>query len=157
MRTVTVLTVTALAALVAIGPSWTTLAQPAPPAAAAAETDSRGPGMHRPRMGGPMEGHMDGPMGHHAGEHHGMHMHERAIDPSMFGLIYRPDDRKLTAPDVQKVAESLLLWFGNRTWKVVEVAPAANGTIAFAYATAEGSVIARFTMDSRTGRVVRTG
>ena len=79
------------------------------------------------------------------------------IDPSLFGLLYRPADRKLTPPDVQRIAEAILLWFGNHTWKVTEVAPAANSLIAFAYATPEGSVVARFTMDTRTGRVVRTG
>ena len=84
-------------------------------------------------------------------------MHRHSIDHSLFALMYKPDDRKLTAPDVQKIAESMLLWFGNRTWKVTGVAPAADGQIAFAFSTAEGSVIARFTMDSKTGRVVRTG
>ena len=28
--------------------------------------------------------------------------------------MYRPDDRKLTLPDVQKIAEAILLWFGHR-------------------------------------------
>jgi hypothetical protein len=86
-----------------------------------------------------------------------MGMRQRPIDPSLFALMYRPDDRKLTPPDVQKIAEAILLWFGNRAWKVTDVAPAANGVIAFAYATQDGAVIARFTIDTRTGRVVRTG
>ena len=50
-----------------------------------------------------------------------------------------------------------LLWNGNRTWKVVEVAAGPDGRIGFAFGTADGSVIARFTMDSKTGRVTRTG
>jgi hypothetical protein len=73
-----------------------------------------------------------------------------------FALVYSQEDRKLTAPDVQKIAEAFLLWHGNHTWKVVEVAPAADGTIGFALATQDGSVIARFTMDPHSGRVTRT-
>ena len=44
-----------------------------------------------------------------------------------FALVYPQEDRKLTPPDVQKIAEAFLLWHGNHTWKVVEVAPAADG------------------------------
>lgn len=73
-----------------------------------------------------------------------------------FALVYPQADRNLNAADVQKIAEAFLLWHGNHTWKVVEVAPAADGTIGFALATQEGSVIARFTMDPHTGRVTRT-
>jgi hypothetical protein len=73
-----------------------------------------------------------------------------------FALIYPQEDRKLTPPDVQKIAEAFLLWNGNHTWKVVEVAPAADGSIGFALATQEGSVIARFTMDPHSARVTRT-
>ena len=74
-----------------------------------------------------------------------------------FALIYTQEDRKLTPPDVQKIAEAFLLWRGNHDWKVVEVAPAADGNIGFALATKEGSVIARFTMDPHTARVTRAG
>jgi hypothetical protein len=74
-----------------------------------------------------------------------------------FSLMYRVDDRQLTAPEVQKIAEAFLLWNGNRTWKVVEVAAGPDGKVGFAFGTADGSVIARFTMDSKTGRVSRTG
>jgi hypothetical protein len=73
-----------------------------------------------------------------------------------FALVYPQADRNLTGADVQKIAEAFLLFRGNHTWKVVEVAPAADGTIGFALATQEGSVIARFTMDPHTGRVTRT-
>jgi hypothetical protein len=78
-------------------------------------------------------------------------------DRYTFALVYPQDDRKLTPPDVQKIAEAFLLWRGNHTWKVVEVEPAADGAIGFAIATPEGSVIARFTMDPHNGRVTRTG
>jgi hypothetical protein len=95
-------------------------------------------------------------MGPHPGgpgwQHHAM-MHRMRT----FGLLYHVDDRHLTGPEVQKIAEAFLLWNGNRAWKVTEVAAGPDGTIGFAFATADGSVIARFTMDSKTGRVTRTG
>ncbi len=74
-----------------------------------------------------------------------------------FTLIHPQEDRNLTPPDVQKIAEAFLLWRGNHSWKVVELAPAADGRIGFALATQEGSVIARFTMDPHSARVTRTG
>jgi hypothetical protein len=74
-----------------------------------------------------------------------------------FALIYQQEDRNLTPPDVQKIAEALLLWRGNHTWKVVEVAPTTDGGIGFALATQDGSVIARFTMDPHSARVTRIG
>jgi hypothetical protein len=88
--------------------------------------------------------------------------HERRHGEAMqrfrtFALVYPQEDRKLTPPDVQKIAEAFLLWRGNHAWKVVEVAPTADGSIGFALADQEGSVIARFTMDPHSGRVTRTG
>ena len=77
--------------------------------------------------------------------------------PRALALIHRAEDRKLTPPDVQKIAEAFLLWRGNHTWKVVEVAPAADGGIGFALATQEGSVIARFAMDPKSGHLTRRG
>jgi hypothetical protein len=112
-------------------------AQPAPPPLAG------GP----PAPGGWRMGpHPGGPGWHH----HAMHMMRT------FALLFRPDDRQLTGPEVQKIAEAFLLWNGNRTWKVTEVAAGPDGKIGFAFATADGSVIARFAMDSKTGRVTRT-
>ena len=73
-----------------------------------------------------------------------------------FALVYPQEDRKLTPPDVQKIAEAFLLWNGNHTWKVAEVAPASDGAIGFVLATQEGSVIARFTIDPHSARVTRT-
>ena len=73
-----------------------------------------------------------------------------------FALVYPQEDRKLTPPDVQKIAEAFLLWRGNHTWKVVEVAPTADGAIGFGLATQEGSVIAHFTIDPHSGRLTRT-
>jgi hypothetical protein len=115
-------------------------AQPAPPP---------GPG---PAIDGPGRPH-PGPMGwmHHWREHRG------PIAPGTFALVYRQPDRNLTPPDVQKIAEALMLWRGNHTWKVVDVAAASDGAIGFSLATQEGSVIARFTMDPHNGRVTRVG
>ena len=79
------------------------------------------------------------------------------VTPGTFALVYRQEDRQLAPADVQKIAEAFLLWRGNHTWKVVNVAPASDGTVGFALATPEGSVIARFTMDPHSGRVTRTG
>jgi hypothetical protein len=118
-------------------------AQPAPPQMA---DGSGGP----PR--GPMGGWRGGP--HPGGpgwQHHDFH-HART-----FALLYHPDDRQLTVPEVQKIAEAFLLWNGNRTWKVTQVAAGPDGQISFAFATSDGGVIARFTMDSKTGRVHRLG
>jgi hypothetical protein len=81
----------------------------------------------------------------------------RPIPPGTFALVYRHEDRQLAPPDVQKIAEAFLLWNGNHTWKVVNVAAAADGSIGFSLATQEGSVIASFTMDPHSGRVTRTG
>jgi hypothetical protein len=122
--------------------SLMTYAQPAPPP---------GPGPH-PGMAGPDGRHHHGPMAwlHHWREH-------RPSNHGSFALVYRQADRNLTPPDVQKIAEAFLLWNGNHTWKVIDVAPAADGAIGFALATPEGSVIARFTMDPHTGHVARTG
>jgi hypothetical protein len=79
------------------------------------------------------------------------------IAPMTFALVYPQTDRQLTPPDVQKIAEAFLLWNGNHTWKVIDVAPASDGAIGFALATQDGSVIARFAMDPHSGRVTRAG
>jgi len=132
-------------------------AQPAPPDAVAVEPGHPGgapmppplpsppPGMHGPwAMRGP-----HGPRGFGEGPLTG--------GPQAAALIFHPEDRQLTAPEVQKIAEAFLLWNGNRDWKVTQVVAGPNGKIGFAFATADGGVIARFTMDSKTGRVARVG
>ncbi len=94
-------------------------------------------------MGGPHEGWMrHGPMWRHA---------------QLFGLFFHKDDKQLAPANVQKIAEAFLLWQGNRDWKVTQVAAGPDGKIGFAFATADGGVIARFTMDSKTGRLERVG
>jgi hypothetical protein len=131
---------TALAVL-AIGGAATGIvvaqAQPAPPA---------------PDEGGPPPQRGMGWMhrGHEWQQRGGMMQRLRA-----FALVYPQKDRKLTPPDVQKIAEAFLLWHGNHDWKVVNVAPTTDGPIGFALATQDGSVIARFTMDPHTAEVER--
>ena len=115
-------------------------AQPAPPSPPAA-------------AGEPMTGSrppMMGWMRHWRG-------HRPPIAPGTFSLIYTQADRNLAPPDVQKIAEAFLLWHGNHTWKVVNVAPSSDGTIGFSLATQDGSVISQFTMDPHTGRIRRVG
>jgi hypothetical protein len=114
-------------------------AQPAPP-----------PGMPM----GMIQGH--GPQGmmgcmHHP-EHEGWLHHMRT-----FALIYRHPDRQLSPADVQKIAEAFLLWNGNHTWKVTDVAATADGPIGFSISTPEGSVVAKFTMDPHNGHLARVG
>ncbi len=103
-----------------------------------------GPGMHRPMMEGMNHG-PDGRMGHMGGMMHRM----RA-----FALIYPAPDRALSGPDVQKIAEAFLLFNGNHTWKVTEVAEEPN-RVTFALATPDGTAIAHFAMDRHTARPER--
>jgi len=134
-------TLAALAMLTAGGIAAGTLAIPAsaqqaaPPAASA---DSAHPHpMHGRWMHDRwMKGHHPRPM---------MHMLRT------WGLFYPAADKHLTRADATQIATGLLLWHGNHSWKVVDVAAAPHNRIGFAFATADGSVIARFTMDRRTG------
>ena len=81
----------------------------------------------------------------------------RPFEPGTFALFHRPDDRQLTPADVQTIAQALLVWNGNHTWKVIDVGPGADGQIGFAYAAPDNTVIARFSIDTKTGRLTRTG
>jgi hypothetical protein len=74
-----------------------------------------------------------------------------------WGLFFNQPDKNLSNSDVQVLAEAILLWHGNHDWKVVDVADAADGQATFAYATADGSVIARFEIDRHSGRMMRIG
>jgi hypothetical protein len=132
-------------------------AQPVPPSAPG--DPPPGPGAAPPAPGGQTSGGWwrggGWRMGPRAG---GQGWHEHATERlRTFALVYRADDRHLTPPDVQKIAEGFLLWNGNHTWKVIDVAAAADNQIGFSLATADGSVIARFNMDAKTGRVTRLG
>jgi len=73
-----------------------------------------------------------------------------------WGLFHRPADLGLSAADVQTIAEAILLRNGEHDWKVGDVTANADHTVSFAFLTAHGDVIARFTMDTETGRISRT-
>ena len=101
---------------------------------------------------------MAGPPPHHAMMGWGPGMrHHPLFNPRDFALVFRQDDRQLAPADVQKIAEAFLLLHGNHSWKVANVAPDATGAIAFSLTTADGSVVARFTMDPHSGRIHRVG
>jgi len=53
--------------------------------------------------------------------------HGRPFTPGDFALIYREPDRQLAPADVQKIAEGFLLWNGNHSWKVTNVAATPDG------------------------------
>ncbi|HEX3573725.1 MAG TPA: hypothetical protein VHU42_03905 [Rhodopila sp.] len=114
-------------------------AQPAPPPGREMGEPGPHPGMHHLGM-------MDW--------HHRM-MEHRPFAPGTFALIHRQEDRQLAPADVQKIAEAFLLWNGNHTWKVTNVAATSDGPIGFSLTTPEGSVVAKFTMDPHTGRIQR--
>jgi hypothetical protein len=130
-------------------------AQPAGPLPDGPGGRFRGPGMMGP--GGPAIGRpWDGPgadrMG---GERHERHARRMEM-LRKFALVFRAEDRKLTPPDVQKIAEAFLLWNGNHTWKVLNVKPDGD-VIGFDFGAADGTVIASFTMDPKNGRLQRHG
>jgi hypothetical protein len=77
--------------------------------------------------------------------------------PGTFALVYQAPDRNLSPADVQKIVEGFLLWRGNHTWKVANVAPTPDGAVGFSLTTQEGSLIAKFTIDPHTGEVTRLG
>lgn len=74
-----------------------------------------------------------------------------------WSLIYPQRDKRLSVADVQILAQAILLSKGNHDWKVADVASQADGSIAFAYATSDGAVIARFAIDPHSGRINRIG
>jgi hypothetical protein len=119
-------------------------AQPAPPPVQEMSDGSMQSGAHPGMMGG---------------HHHMMRegMEGRRHNLRTFALVYRQEDRNLAPADVQKIAEAFLLWNGNHTWKVSNLAPTADGPIEFSLATPEGSVVAKFSMDPHSGRVERVG
>ncbi|HET8997365.1 MAG TPA: hypothetical protein VFN42_11930 [Acetobacteraceae bacterium] len=140
MRKTVIAAVTALAVTGLGAGTLVANAQPAPPPGPPA-----GPG-----FGGP-----PGPHPHwHAWMHHRGEEH-RPFAPGTFALVHRQADRHLSPSDVQTIAQAFLLWNGNHSWKVVDVAPGPDGKIGFAYATQQGGVIARFTMDPHNGHVAR--
>ena len=112
-------------------------AQPAPPQAETVPPPPPGMGWRHPMMGGSFRHHGPG--------------------SGPFALVFRQQDRNLSPADVQKIAEAFLLWHGNHTWKITDVAATSDGPIGFNLSTPEGSVIGKFTMDPHTGRIRRIG
>jgi hypothetical protein len=82
---------------------------------------------------------------------------EHRRQPPAMGLIFPAADKNLSPADVQVIAQATLLRRGNHDWKVTNVTANDDKTISFAYATAEGGVIARFAVDPHTGRMRRVG
>jgi hypothetical protein len=132
------------------------LAQNAPPPPGPEAAPGAGPGGPPPPPGMPRPG-MEGRPGWGRGPMQGWQHRPMWHRAAMFGLFFHPADKQLTPADVQKIAEAFLLWQGNRDWKVTQVAAGPDGKIGFAFATSDGGVIARFTMDSKTGRLARVG
>jgi hypothetical protein len=85
------------------------------------------------------------------------HFDRRMAMARKWGLFAPQSDKKLTAADVQTIAQGILLRHGNHNWKVTDVAQNQDGSASFAFATQSGDVIARFAMDERTGRLRRVG
>jgi hypothetical protein len=125
-------------------------AQPAPPAPPPGSPP--GPSTTMPSDMMPMQGPgPHGMMGHRMMGRHG------PFNPRDFALLYRHPDLQLSPADVQKIAEAFLLWHGNHSWKITDVAATPEGPIGFSVTTAEGSLVAKFTMDPHTGRINRVG
>jgi hypothetical protein len=139
-----------------------TPAPAAAPAPDAPDAPPPPPPKHEP-MGGPMGAMMPppGPGGMGCGP--GMRPDMRDAMARMhqmersWGLFFNQRDKNLGNSDVQVLAQAVLLMHGNHTWKVTDVADAADGQATFAYATADGSVIARFEIDRHSGRLTRIG
>ena len=140
------------------------LAQPTPPPAPPAATDGAvpqpgtwgGPGSGPPPWA--RQGMRDGGgPGHERGHRHGhgrdMRGGEMRGGP-FGGLVMRREDKALTGPEAVKIAEGFLLFMGERDWKIAN--PVETPTaVEFTLTTKDGSAIAKFAMDRKTGRVQR--
>jgi phage baseplate assembly protein gpV len=90
--------------------------------------------------------------GRHGPQHHHWMMAHRG-----WGLFYPVVTKNLTVADVQTIAQAVLLRHGNHTWKVADVTGNQDNTVSFAFTTADGGVVARFAVDTQTGRLRRIG
>ncbi len=138
----------AAALAIAGGSAGILIAHAAPPPPPPPGGPGGGPGMMGPHHG---------PWDHHGHWGHFGRHHRPLITPGTFALLFHPQNREITTADATAIATGFLRWNGNHTWKVVDVKPGADGAIGFAYATPDNTVIARFTIDSRTGRIHRVG
>jgi hypothetical protein len=133
---------------------------PAPPGTPDADQPPAQPSAQPPGgfpPGGPGDRMHPGPMGWEMRP--GMHgPWERMRHMAQtWGLFFTQKDKNLSDSDVQTLATAILLMHGNHSWKVADVADAADGSVTFAYTTSDGSVVARFSMDRHTGRLTRIG
>jgi hypothetical protein len=147
----TALAVATVAGLGGYGLSNYAGAQGAPPAQVSDGTQPADPphssGEHRSGDRGHSPWMMGGEQQHHWHKAH-------ARD---WGLFYAQVDKKLSVADVQTLAQAVLLRHGNHAWKVANVAQNQDDTVSFTFATQSGDVVARFTMDTHTGRLRRLG
>ncbi len=125
-----------LAALSLAGAATTAYAQPAPP-----------PG---PGAASPPPAHREPWM--RPGQWRERMIMHRPFMPGTFALFYRQTDKQLTTADVGTIAQAILLWHGNHTWKVSGVSAGPDGTLQWAYTAPDGTVIARFDMDPTRAR-----
>jgi hypothetical protein len=93
----------------------------------------------------------------HRHDRQAMHAHWRMEHAKTWSLFTRVDDKQLTVADVQKIAEAILLRHGNHSWKIINVVANQDNTVSFAFGAADGTVIARFAMDTKTGHLRRIG
>ncbi len=153
MKPTLILTFAAAIALGGIGTYAATRPADAQDAAVAPMTD-----------GGPDQGHHHwGIDGRDGGERHGpwsgpggWHRHRMMVQRS-FGLFFPVADKNLSTADVQTIAQAMLLRHGNHAWKVTDVVQNQDNTVSFAFATADGGVVARFAINTQTGQRKRIG
>ena len=93
----------------------------------------------------------------HHGWGNGHHHRHFMMAHKGWGLFYPAADKNLSPTDVQTIAQAMLLRHGNHTWKVANVTQNQDNTVSFAFTTADGGVIARFAIDTQTGRIRRIG
>lgn len=89
--------------------------------------------------------------------HDGGRRHHRWMMQHDFGLFYPVADKNLSVADVQVIAQAMLLRHGNHTWKVADVVQNQDNTVSFAFTTPDGGVVARFAVQTQTGRLHRVG
>jgi hypothetical protein len=81
----------------------------------------------------------------------------RVVWSRNWGLFYPQAEKNLSVADVQTLAQALLLRDGNHTWKVANIAQNQDDTVSFTFTSGNGDIIARFAMDTHTGRLRRLG
>jgi hypothetical protein len=114
------------------------------------------PGSAMSEQGRDWQSHEDGHRGWGMGPH-GHHHHHWMMAHKGWGLFFPVADKNLSVTDVQTIAQAMLLRHGNHTWKVANVAQNQDNTVSFAFATADGGVVARFAVNTQSGHIHRIG